>query len=102
MFTREQIVVRSKFVYKFSLTLMKLKVSSFQDLYEVDLFLVTTCWIYEKYELKNFEVCSKHWHFNAIEFQIMLDGQMYNFCEEISHRYKCSFHSKFVIINTET
>ena len=71
MFTREQIIVRSKFVYKFSLTLMKLKVSSFQDLYEVDLFLVTTCWIYEKYELKNFEVCSKHWHFNAIEFQIM-------------------------------
>ena len=52
MFTREENIVRSKFIYKFSLTVRRMKVSSFQSQNYVNLFLVMTCWIYKKYELK--------------------------------------------------
>ena len=47
MFTTEEIIVlNSKFVYKLSLTVIRVKPSSFQGLNEVNLILVTTCWIY--------------------------------------------------------
>ena len=52
MFTREENIVRSKFIYKFSLTVRRMKVSSFQSQNYVNLFLVMTYWIYKKYELK--------------------------------------------------
>ena len=78
MFTTEEIIVRNKFVYKFSVTVRRVKVSSFYGLNEVSLLLVTACWIYKTWT-KNFEVCFKQWYFNATEFEIILDGQKLNF-----------------------
>ena len=46
----------------------------------MNLFLLITCSIYKKHELK---VRFKHWYFNAIEFQIMSDGQKFNFFAKI-------------------
>ena len=46
-------IVRSKFVYKFSLTLRRVKVSSFQGFRPVFISCHdVTCWIYKTHELK--------------------------------------------------
>ena len=122
MFTREEIIVRSNFVYKFSLTIRRVKVPSFQGLNEMNLVLVTTSLNIQKRSIKNFETSFKHWHFSAIDFQIMLDGQKSNFfakkCLTVasdvivilflryvfpfaSKAFAFPFYSKFLIINTK-
>ena len=39
----------------------------------------------QKTRIKKFEVPFKHWHFNAIEFEIMSDGQALNFFAKKCH-----------------
>ena len=58
LFTREEIIVRSEFICKFSFTERRVKVSSFQGQNQVNLFLVMTCSIYKKHELKIFKCVS--------------------------------------------
>ena len=47
-------------------------------------------------------MCFKHWHFSTIDFQIVSNGQKSNFFEKNVPSLKCSFYTKFLIINTET
>ena len=75
MFAREEIIGRSKFVYKFSLTVRRTKVSSFQGLNEVNLFLVTR-WIlwhclsiyYEKPAVKTTLTTKEHFFAKKLNF----------------------------------
>ena len=95
MFTREEIIVRSKFICKFFLKVRKAKVSSFQGLNEVNLFLVTTFLL---------DYTDRQTH-DSTEFQIMSDGQKFNFFAK-----KCPIVVRVVFtgsfsqysINTET
>ena len=96
MFKREEIIVRNLQILFES---KKAKISSFQGLNEVNLFLVTTCWIYNLHKLKLFRCVPKTGILTKLYYKLCRTD---NHGKEMFHRYKRSFCSKFLIINTET
>ena len=59
------------------------------------LFLVTTCWICKKHELRMLRYISNTGLLTHLNFKLLL-------CEEISHPSKHSFYIKLLVTNTGT
>ena len=100
MFTREEIIIVRDIEIFFDSK--KDKVSIFQGLDYVNLFLATTCWIYKNHKLKIFRRVLNTGILTQLNYKLCRTD---NNLTSLRRNFPCckhSFYSIFLILNTET